>query len=150
MAKRRQVTCEECGRRFTPGSIIYHYDRKSRRYTCNSCYRRLYGKQTHILGQKAWAFALKVFFGLMFVLVAFSPDKAKEDWLSTSILGIVIGLGLFAWAAIPVIKEKQYRREQEEYSEALRRKIENQTTVCSHCGATTKGDVCEYCGSPLR
>lgn len=150
MAKgRRQVICVKCGRRFTPG-IIYHYDSKSRRYTCNSCYNGKSGRQpARLFGQKAWAFVLKVFFGLMFILVAFSPDKAREDWLSTSIFAAVIGLAIFAWAAIPALKQRQIRKEAVEYAESLRHQIENQVVVCPHCGARTKGNICEYCGSKL-
>ena len=146
MASKHMVICVKCGRQFD-ASFGAHYDSKSRRYTCPRCY---HGKpQTLWFGQKPWAFILKAFGCFMFVLTAFSPDKTKEGWFSTSVIAMVIALAFLAWLVIPIIKQKKSQAAEEEYAIEVQKSIDNRISICPHCGAKTKGSVCEYCGSPL-
>ena len=140
------VICKKCGRQFD-ASFGAKYDSKSRRYICPRCYNQ---KTTLWFGQKPWAFILKAFGCFMFVLTAFSPDKTKDGWFSTSVIAMVIALAFLAWLMIPALKLKKKQADAEEYAEQIRKDIENTVSVCPHCGATTKGSVCEYCGSPLE
>lgn len=148
MANKHMVICKECGRQFD-ASFGAHYDKKSRRYTCPNCFRAKNNK-TIWFGQAPWAFILKAFMCFTFVLTAFSPDKAKEGWFSTSVIAMIIGLAFLAWLIIPAIKVKKAEADAEaEYHETMKR-IDNSVSICPHCGARTKGTVCEYCGSPLE
>ena len=140
------VTCKKCGRQFD-ASFGAKYDSKSRRYTCPNCYKT---KTTLWFGQKPWALILKALMCFTFVLTAFSPDKTKEGWFSTSVIAMVIGLAFLACILIPVLKQRRSNAEEEAAVEQIRKEAENKVKVCPHCGARTKGSVCEYCGSPLE
>ena len=66
---------------------------------------------------------------------------------------IVIGLLLLVWQFWPQIAQL-FRKKQEQVVEqrqavAYEAREANRQKICSHCGATVTGTVCEYCGMPL-
>lgn len=140
------VICKKCGRQFD-ASFGAKYDKKSRRYICHRCYNT---NTTLWLNQKPWALILKAMMSFTFFLAAFSPDTEKEGWFSTSVIAFLIGLAFLAWILIPFLKQRRIKAEEKETVEQIRKDIESKVKVCPHCGAHTKGSVCEYCGSPLE
>ena len=108
------------------------------------------------MNQSIGALVAKAVTGAVFIAAMF----AEPTDTGTKIAGCAIGLGLISWALVPIVKEKLDRRaaakknaEREaklrEQLEAERLAAANRPRYCKHCGATTKGDACEYCGSPL-
>ena len=92
--------------------------------------------------------------GLIFIAVGIAPDP-EFDAGSRSV-AIIIGLAIVAWALIPYFNWKRLRdealkeieKEEKEISE-LKAVLRNKPRKCPHCGANTRGSVCEYCGSVL-
>ena len=100
---------------------------------------------------------MKVTVGLIFIAAMFGDDEAE---IGTIVTGCVIGLALIAWGIIPFVLEKKEQKKAEEKLAAIeeKRRLELEAQMkaeaekpkyCSKCGASTKGSVCEYCGSPL-
>lgn len=88
----------------------------------------------------------KLAFGALFLATSFTSDglSAGAFWV-----GIVFALALVAWAVIPLL---QYKKAQKEAAQAGARQIREkllEPRQCLNCGATTRGEVCEYCGSRL-
>ena len=174
------VTCSKCGRVFD--SVAEHclLDRNTGDYTCSNCLshnaaarsRSTYSPSAAASRQNVFipptartgkprskvGNVLRIVFGILFVLTAFSSIKDGDDvWLTC----LVIGLGLLIWQFWPQLKALFLRKktreamlkQQEEFQarEAERRAREAaRKKICSHCGATTSGFVCEYCGMPLE
>ena len=98
----------------------------------------------------------KITVGAIFVATACTMEEAMEV-----AVGLVMGAGLIAWGLIPYIVMKKRQKEErqaqlaaQQQAEEIRRQAQemrsNQPRFCEHCGATTKGTVCEYCGMPLE
>lgn len=165
MAK-RMVICVECGRRFDAEVEGARYDPSSRRYTCMDCAKKEeeYAARRRIENagkpdfsgvkkQKPLALILKLFFGVVCVCVCFSKDME----FGARILALVVGLALLAWAAFPfykgrkaVLEAKARQQAEIDRQAAEAERLANVPKVCPACGAQTKGDKCEYCGSPLN
>ena len=99
----------------------------------------------------------KIAAGLFIIASMFSGNDVQ---FSTVAVGLVVGLALIAWAIVPYLAEKKREKAMQDRlaatEEKRRRELEAQLKAeaekpkyCSKCGATTKGKVCEYCGSPL-
>ena len=70
-------------------------------------------------------------------VVSFGMDNAGEVCV-----GLILAAALIAWGLVPYFTAKKKQEE-------LRRKEARRKKVCPACGATTRGDTCEYCGSDL-
>ena len=174
------VTCSRCGRVFDSVAEHCLLDRNTGTYTCSNCLnhntaarsRSTYSPSAAASRQNAFTApaartvkprskagnVLRTVFGVLFVLTAISSIKDGDDvWLTC----LVIGLGLLIWQFWPQLKALILRKktreamlkQQEEFQarEAERRAQEAaRKKICSHCGATTSGFVCEYCGMPLE
>ena len=100
------------------------------------------------------AMIAKVAFGCIFIAVGVAPDPEFEA--GARAIGIILGLALIAWAVLPYIGWKkrhkavieEIEREEQEIAE-MKAALKNKPRKCPNCGATTKGTVCEYCGSAL-
>lgn len=96
----------------------------------------------------------KVAAGLMFIYIGLAPDPEFEAGARG--VSIIIGLAVIAWAMMPYFSWKKKRqavleeidRQEKELSE-LKAALRNRPRKCPHCGGTTKGSICEYCGSSL-
>lgn len=145
MASKHIVVCQNCGRQFDANKGGY-YNKTTRRYTCKAC-----GNQAKTgMKQSKCAMIAKIFFGLMFIIVGIAPPEPNEFSVSTFLIGLVIGVALIAWGIMPYIKAKKIEKAEAEQAELFRRKLADQVVICPHCGARTKGNVCEYCGSPIK
>lgn len=164
MAK-RMVICVECGRRFDAEAEGAEYDPQSRRYTCNDCAKKNeeYRKRrmienagrpdlTGIKKQKTGAMIAKFAVGALFICVGLFGGEME---LGARLVGLVLGLALIAWGALPIIKTKKAyaEAEQRRQAEIARQAAEaealrNMPWTCPACGAKAKGDACEYCGEP--
>ena len=102
----------------------------------------------------------KIAVGAIFIAAMFRTSDGEEPDRATVFVGGVIGLALIVWAIISVekakIEDKAAKQAKKENAERLRITIEAEKKAaaekpkyCTHCGAATKGTVCEYCGSPL-
>ncbi|MBP3758293.1 MAG: hypothetical protein J6I83_00435 [Firmicutes bacterium] len=102
---------------------------------------------------KTGATVAKVIFGLLFFDVALAPDP-EFDAASRGV-GIILGAALLIWAYVPYRLWKKHRQEvmaeierEEKEIDSLKEALRKRPWKCPHCGASTIGDVCEYCGSP--
>ena len=92
------------------------------------------------------------------IFLAFGFSEAAVD-LSSLLFGLAIGLPLFLWGVLPWVSYyKAKRREEENRQNAqqdpgrIRFRQEQKKgapKICPSCGATSYGDVCEYCGTKL-
>ena len=96
----------------------------------------------------------KIAAGLLFIYIGIAPDPEFDSGARG--VSIIIGAALIAWALIPYYSWKKRRQEvlkeiEEEEKEIREMKaaIRNKPRKCPHCGANTRGSVCEYCGSLL-
>ena len=101
---------------------------------------------------KVGAAVAKIIFGLLFLDVAIAPDPEFEA--PARGIAVILGIALLLWAYYPFRKWKKYQallREEMEREDkeidALKAALKNRSWACPQCGANTKGDVCEYCGS---
>ena len=96
----------------------------------------------------------KIAAGLLFIYIGIAPDPEFEAGARG--VSIIIGLALIAWAYIPYRNWKarkkevleQIEKEEKEIAQ-LKEALKNRPRKCPHCGANTRGNVCEYCGSVL-
>lgn len=144
MASKHIVVCQNCGRQFDANRGGY-YNRTTRRYTCKSCGNRA---RTGMKQSKG-AMIAKIAFGVIFILAGFSSPESGWS-IGYFLTALVIGGALIAWGIMPYLKARRIEKEAAEQAELYRRKFEEQPVICPHCGAKTKGNVCEYCGSPIK
>ena len=94
----------------------------------------------------------KLIIGALFFFACIGADME----IGARLFGIVIGLGLIAWAVLPRIMPKYLEKKKEkdaaarQAAEAATAEVKRLNTPwkCPSCGAMTKGDACEYCGTP--
>ena len=94
----------------------------------------------------------KIAAGLLFVYIGIAPDPEFDAGARG--VAIIIGLAIIAWALVPYFGWKKKREEvleeiekQEKEISELKDALQNRPRKCPFCGATTKGNVCDYCGS---
>lgn len=87
----------------------------------------------------------KIVIGVIFVISAFSTNSTGALFV-----GIAIGAGLIAWGLVPYLQAKKAQAQQAASVQTEAQRIAELPKVCKACGATTKGDICEYCGSRLE
>ena len=110
------------------------------------------GKDVTLLARGAWGKTIaKLAVGLIFLVTAFSMEETD-----TMLVGLVIALAIIAWGLIPLLRSwlafrssQERRQEAERQRRAAARQRQNTVRTCPNCGASTKGPICEYCGSPL-
>ncbi|MBE6993593.1 MAG: hypothetical protein E7423_02980 [Ruminococcaceae bacterium] len=110
---------------------------------------------------------LKIVIGLVMIAAAADMD-IETDWAGMFV-GFILGFGMVWWGLAPKLRAKKHKAELEradeiafqreqaaaeraDIHEEKRRQWEaylNKPRVCPACGATTKGMVCEYCGTSL-
>lgn len=165
------VTCSRCGRVFD--SVAEHclLDQKTHTYTCNNCLGHAAAPRSKSAFTPSVSPAapvskprsktgttLRIVFGVMFIISAFSSISDGDGvWFTC----LCIGLALLIWQFWPQIKALFLRKktraallkQQEEYqareTERLAREAAKKK-LCPHCGATSTGFTCEYCGMPLE
>ncbi len=146
----RTVHCALCGRAFDADREGY-YDEAGGSWTCPQCMWKDVPPQTR------WQFGgwgkaiVKLAVGLIFLVTAFSMEETPS-----MLVGLVMGLAIIAWGLIPLLRSllafrssQAQRQEAERQRRAAARQRQNAVRTCPNCGASTKGPVCEYCGSPL-
>ena len=151
------VVCRECGRQFDANKGGY-YDKISGRYTCKSCGRKIKGdlnERSTGMRQSKGAMIAKIAFGAIFVISAFAAfAEGLSDGVAKAIgsllVGLVLGAALIAWGLLPWLKVKRESEAAAARAAAEEFARRNAPKKCPACGAMTKGDVCEYCGAPLK
>ena len=92
--------------------------------------------------------------GFVFIAIGIAPDPEFEA--GARAMAIIIGLALVVWG---IAKYYSYHKQQKLIMQEIEREeqeiremkaaLNNKPRKCPYCGATTKGSVCEYCGSSL-
>ena len=103
--------------------------------------------------------AILVFFGVLFVWAAFSPD-GEPGWIIIGIISVAVGLGIIALIKFRQPKPAQPPQEIIQKID-LSGDIEMETLKCEKCGGELKKDSitvkegaifisCPYCGSAYQ
>ena len=103
--------------------------------------------------------AILVFFGVLFVWAAFSPD-GEPGWIIIGIISVAVGLGIIALIKFREPKPAQPPQEIIQKID-LSGDIEMETLKCEKCGGELKKDSitvkegaifisCPYCGSTYQ
>jgi len=71
-----------------------------------------------------------------------------EDLVEALVL-LILGLALIAWGVLPYIRMKKLEKRIEDLTPAAAQAAISAVRICPHCGATSRGNYCEYCGSAL-
>lgn len=101
----------------------------------------------------------KIAIGVVFMAISGS-DPGESNPTVFIIMCLTIGLALIAWGVLPWLRfqreekriaaEKEARRLEEARIRAEEKaERENAPKLCPACGATSRGTVCEYCGTKL-
>ncbi len=153
------VTCKVCGRQFDPTKERNLYDQSDHSYTCTFC---LSGTPASGLPARKprgkTGTVLRIVFGLLFIMTGFNSMKDGDDiWISMLVVGAILLIWQFWPNIIGLIRGKKNREAARKQAEAVRQRQEearlrelNRKRECPHCGATTSGPVCEYCGMSLE
>lgn len=157
MAQKHMVVCQRCGRQFDANSGAF-YDRQSRRYTCKKCLKEMDGntrEKATGMRQSTGAMIAKIVFGALFVISGFTTGipAMGENFASgfaALLMAIILGGALLAWGLVPYFKAKKAQEAAAARSMAAEIARQNAPKKCPACGAMTKGDVCEFCGSALK
>ena len=148
MAK-HMVICQVCGRQFDENIEGAYYNKDSRRYICQDCIRKQRESAPSRKKQGHGAMIAKIAVGVIFIISAFMTGT-----VGATLVGIILGLALIAWGLLPWLLPRLNEKKAAAAAEAARaaeaERIANEPKVCPACGAHTKGNVCEYCGEPLK
>lgn len=150
MARPHYVVCLKCGKTFDANKGGY-YNAVKQRYICSKCGKahnkavKAENKEQAARGQERntgmkqslGAMIAKIAVGCLFLVVSFGMDNAGEVCV-----GLILAAALIAWGLVPYFMAKKKQEE-------LRRQEARKKKVCPACGATTRGNTCEYCGSDL-
>ena len=148
--QKHMVTCVHCGRQFDANRVGY-YDRRSRRYTCKSCGKKMQAdlnERSTGMRQSRGAMIAKIAIGAIFIIAGFSSPEGGWS-IGYFLTALVVGGALIAWGLLPYLRAKKEASAEAEARAEARIAAENEPKVCPSCGATTKGRYCEYCGSKL-
>ena len=148
------VICKSCGKQFDANKGGYYF-KAERRYMCSACYSAIVKRnkeraadereRTTGMLQSTGAMIAKIAIGALFVISSFGTGS-----IGSVLTGIVIGAALIAWGLLPYLQAKKAVEEAHKETVAEAEKAANVKVKCESCGALTSGDVCEYCGSPLK
>lgn len=151
---RHLVICKSCGKQFDANKGG-RYFKDERRYMCPACYSAIVKREkeraadererTTGMRQSMGAMVAKIAIGALFVISSFGTGR-----IDSTLVGIIIGAALIAWGLLPYLKAKKAAEEAHNEKVAEAEKAANMKVRCESCGAMTSGDVCEYCGSPLK
>ena len=98
--------------------------------------------------QSSGVMLFKLAFALL-CLVAGGDLIFSDGEVAGGIVGIILGLAMAAWASMGYVLPRAARnREAAARKQALRERV-NQPKICPGCGATSRGEICEYCGTKL-
>ena len=156
------VVCKFCGTLFDVGRDGGAYD--GERHICKSCVRNVVtprGMNSAVVQippdqswfKKNW----KILIGIFFLIGGFG--SIGED-SQVAAFGIVVGTVLTFAHFLPWLKALRLKKAEKAAEQSARwaeldaKKAELQAVAeepkrCKACGATTKGKICEYCGSLL-
>ena len=151
MATKHMVICKECGRQFN-ANYGHGYNSKSRRYVCPRCMREIESNRrlyTTGMKQSKVAMILKIVFGLLFIGAGFSSPEGGWS-VGYFFTALVIGGALLAWGLVPYFKAKKQKQEEDDLLQQAEEELANEVKKCPACGAMSKGNFCEYCGSRLK
>lgn len=158
------VICRFCGRKFDFEKAGGAYD--GNRYICKSCSKKVMPSQslnadiTYSLKEESWFKRnWKFIIGVLFLIVGFG--RIGEDG-QTAISGIIIGVVLTVAHFFPLINATRQKKVEKD-AEIMLTARESELTAkekafqakaeelkrCKSCGATSRGTLCEYCGSLL-
>lgn len=148
MARKHLVICYQCGKQFDANKGAY-YNASMKRYACTKCGRALKKSNTQSMtksGQSTGAMIAKVVIGVLFIITAFSSPEG--GWtIGYFLTGLIIGCGLILWGIYPHLKVKKDALDAKKQHETLVAEELARPKLCSSCGATGTGNVCEYCGT---
>jgi membrane protein insertase Oxa1/YidC/SpoIIIJ len=158
------VVCKLCGRQFDVEKKGGVFD--GNRYICKSCSKKKViqrnnnGEATYTPSEnKSWFKATwKILFGIFFLIGGFG--NIGQDGQS-ALFGIIIGVLLTFAHFYPRMKARRLEKAEKaaeinaknaelEAKRAEVKEIAEAPKRCKTCGATTKGKICEYCGSLLE
>ena len=135
-----RAVCSRCGRNFdTALEGFVHKDNEQQ--MCAACYRKSFERPnivTVIINILVIPFALLLLIGGVYGII----EGDNEAMLA----GLVVGSVLIIWRIIASLRGKSKSKNWE------RIKVAEEVIhwQCSHCGANTCGDTCEYCDSPYE
>ena len=157
------VSCSRCGRVFD--SVAEHclHDRNTNTYICSNCLGHTAASGSRSVFTPASSPSapakkprsktgtyLRVIFGILFICTGFSCiDDGDDTWITCFVLGIVLLVWQFWPQIVHLFRKKQTEIQAQRQAEALEAREAARYKICSHCGATVAGTVCEYCGMPL-
>ena len=148
--KEKYVKCSECGKMFNVKTDGGYYNKRFGVYTCEECSRHMDGLEGIVFSDNWMERNWKIVFGALFVFTGVVSAIKGVDVLSLAVL-FVIGFGLLAWQLIPFFAERK-KTEAELFTEIEQAQREAdewfaKEKLCPECGKTSKGYVCEYCGT---
>ena len=152
------VTCAGCGRRFSPNAERSFYDRAGQCYACSQCLDRAGIRAAGSKPRTKVGTWLRVGFAALSIFTAFSSIEDGDGVWFTCLL---IGLALLLWQFWPqlrgLLRQKRNHAAMLKLREGFqaqqaedRAKEAAKPKLCPHCGATTTGFTCEYCGMPVE
>ena len=145
------VICNNCGRMFDPTAERSVYDQPSHSYICSQCLAQGAPASQGKKPRGKVGSVLRIVFGLLFIMAAFSEDSDGAD---VTVACIVIGLALLLWQFWPQLKglfvKKRETAAARRQAEARQVREAQKKKVCPHCGAPTTGLTCEYCGMAVE
>ena len=146
------VTCGICGKSFdfdTGGT----YDRSGKRFVCPDCAGIARTSKKREAPEFSGKMIAKLIIGGIFL--AFGVSEIPTN-MGDFAFGLAIGLPLILWALFPWIRYYSASKNEAElkdrlYEEKIQHKKEQEAKpkICPGCGATSHGQVCEYCGTRL-
>ena len=157
------VVCKFCGTLFDVGRDGGAYD--GERHICKSCVKTVVtprgwnGNIVPISQDQSWFKTnWKMLLGVLFLISGFGNLGQDKD---AALTGIIIGAVLSFAHILPWIKAWRLKKAEKAAEQSARwaeldaKKAELQAVAeepkrCKACGATTKGKICEYCGSLLE
>ena len=165
MFGRSRVVCPSCGKRFDSrkGFVC------NKTMYCQDCGPKIAADEREArtgMRQTMGAMVAKIAAGVLFIFYGFVPSS--DGWSFQYFLtAFAIGAGLIAWGLFPYLKVVLERKEQLNSEirkiEAQRKLFEAKNRaaaderfrradapkICPACGATSRGYICEYCGTKL-
>lgn len=145
---KKEQHCKECQQTFYPSKGGY-YDKADNQYICRSCGDAVPMGDTIVpifKKQSKGSIIAKSVFAVLCFGAIFTTESNETG---AKIILICTGLLLIACTVIPFMKEHKRMAAYKEQQQAKREQQKAVYRKCAHCGASTTGDICSYCGSPM-